>query len=163
MTETRPFLTSGRAHDICERAVAAASDMGAPICVAVVDDGGHLLALRRMDGAGAASPDIVTGKARTAATFGMPTKVLDDLCTQRPGFLSARAMTIEGGVPIELGGRVVGGVAVGGLSPDRDAELAAAAAATTAGVGVGASSPDRAGNVELTNPDGSKFGAPQAD
>lgn len=145
MTETRPFLTSGRAHDICERAVAAATDMGAPICVAVVDDGGHLLALRRMDGAGAASPDIVTGKARTAATFGIPTKVLDDLCTQRPGFLSSRATTIEGGVPIELGGRVVGAVAVGGLSPDRDAELATAA--TSGDVRVGASSPDRADNV----------------
>lgn len=127
MTQTRPFLPSNHAHEICERAVAAATDVDAAICVAVVDDGGHLLALRRMDGAGSASPEVVTGKARTAATFGMATKVLDDLCTARPGFLTCGATLIEGGVPIELGRRVVGAVAVGGLSPERDAELATAA------------------------------------
>ncbi len=131
MTETRPFLSFARAATICGNAVAAATKIGAPIAVAVVDEGGHLLAFSRMDGAGAASPDVVTGKARTAATFGIPTKVLDDLCGQRPGFLSSGATTIEGGVPIEIEGRVVGAVGVGGLTPEQDAELAMAAALET--------------------------------
>lgn len=126
MTETRSFLSFARATMICGNAVAAATKIGAPIAVAVVDDGGHLLAFSRMDGAGAASAEVVVvaGKARTAATFGVPTKVLDDLCGQRPGFLSSGATTIEGGVPIEIEGRVVGAVGVGGLSPDQDADLA---------------------------------------
>lgn len=134
MTETRPFLSFDRAHSICERAIRIAVEMGAPIAVAVVDDGGHLLAFARMDGAGAAAPDVVTGKARTAANFGLPTKFLDDLCTQRPGFVSSGATTIEGGVPIEIDGRVVGAVAIGGLSPDRDAQLAAKALETEVSV-----------------------------
>lgn len=129
MTNQRPFLSFERANAICQHAITAASNIGAAIAVAVVDDGGHLLAFGRMDGAGAASPEVVTGKARTAATFGMPTKVLDDLCRQRPGFISSGATAIEGGIPIEIDGRVVGAVGVGGLSPDKDVELAMGALA----------------------------------
>ncbi len=127
MPNSRPFLSYDQATDICKRAVQAAGEIEAPIAVAVVDDGGHLLIFNRMDGVGAAAPDVVIGKARTAATFGIPTKALDDLCGQRPGFLSSGATTIEGGVPIEIEGRVVGAIAVGGLSPDLDAQIASKA------------------------------------
>ena len=75
------------------------------VVIAVVDDGGHLIYLQRMDGTQTGSIDVAIGKARTAMAFKRPTKVFDELAKTRPSIvtLGADAVLLEGGVPIKVG------------------------------------------------------------
>jgi len=96
------------------------------VAIAAVDDGGHPLALIRLDGAAPASAYIAQEKARTAALGRRESKVYEDMINGgRPAFLSAPlAGTLEGGVPVIVGGHVVGAVGVSGVKSDQDAQIA---------------------------------------
>nr|WP_284507485.1 heme-binding protein [Caballeronia sp. AZ7_KS35] len=98
------------------------------VTIAIVDDGGHLLHLHRLDGAGASTAEMATGKARTAVLGRRETKVYEDTIKQgRTAFLSApMTAMLEGGVPIFVGTDIVGAVGVSGVKSDQDAQIAKA-------------------------------------
>ncbi|NBF06537.1 hypothetical protein GV819_30130 [Pseudomonas sp. Fl5BN2] len=100
------------------------------VSIAVVDDGGHPLALERLDGCAPISAYIATEKARTAALGRRESKAYEDMVNGgRSAFLSAPLLTsLEGGVPIRVGGQVVGAVGVSGVKSGEDAQVALAAA-----------------------------------
>lgn len=100
------------------------------VTIAVVDDGGHPLALERLDGAAAISAYIATEKARTAALGRRESKGYEDMVNGgRHAFLSAPLLTsLEGGVPIIVQGQVIGAVGVSGVKAEQDAQIAKAGA-----------------------------------
>lgn len=103
------------------------------VSIAVCDDGGHLLGLRRLDGAAAISAYICTEKARTSALGRRESKVYEDVINGgRTSFLSAPVLQgmLEGGVPILVDGQCVGAVGVSGVKSEQDAEIARAGIAT---------------------------------
>ena len=114
------------------RKIAAAAEAEAlknkwNVVIAVVDDGGHLLYLQRMDGTQTGSIDVAIGKARTAMAFKRPTKVFDELAKTRPAILTLGDVTLlEGGVPIKAGDQFVGAVGVSGVTSVQDAQIAEA-------------------------------------
>jgi uncharacterized protein GlcG (DUF336 family) len=104
--------------------------------VAVVDDGGNLIALERLDGTFAAGANISIGKARTAVLFKKPTKFFEDVIKNgRTAMVTVENFTpLQGGIPILVDGQVVGGVGVSGAaSAQQDEELAIAGAASIGG------------------------------
>jgi glc operon protein GlcG len=101
--------------------------------IAIVDDGGHLVALERLDGTFPAASAVSTEKARTAAVFRMPTENLEKaIQSGRNALLGVAVMTpLQGGVPIRSEGRVIGAVGVSGAaSATQDTEIANAVAAS---------------------------------
>jgi uncharacterized protein GlcG (DUF336 family)/mannose-6-phosphate isomerase-like protein (cupin superfamily) len=99
--------------------------------IAVVDDGGNLIALERLDGTFAAGANISIGKARTSALFKRPTKFFEDVIKNgRTAMVAVNDFTpLQGGVPIVVDGEVIGAVGVSGAaSAAQDEELANAAA-----------------------------------
>lgn len=99
------------------------------VTIAVVDDGGHLLWLQRLDGAAPISSHIAPGKARTAAVGRRESKVYEDMINQgRSAFLSAPTLEgmLEGGVPILVQGQCVGAVGVSGVKSSEDVQVAKA-------------------------------------
>lgn len=99
--------------------------------IAVVDDGGNLVALERLDGTFSAGANISIGKARTAAMFKKPTKFFEDIIKNgRTAMVALPDFTpLQGGVPIMIDGQLVGGVGVSGaMSAMQDEELAVAGA-----------------------------------
>ncbi|MGF6781402.1 GlcG/HbpS family heme-binding protein [Paraburkholderia sp. GAS334] len=103
-----------------------------PVTIAVVDDGGHLLGLSRLDGASPASASIATEKARTSAIGRRESKAFEDMINGgRFAFLSTPLLaTLEGGLPIMFDGQCVGAVGVSGVKSDQDAQIAAAGVST---------------------------------
>mmetsp|Transcript_8325 Transcript_8325/g.25002 ORF Transcript_8325/g.25002 Transcript_8325/m.25002 type:complete len:164 (+) Transcript_8325:255-746(+) len=126
----RPVLTHYATKQIVEAAEAAARKNDWPVTVAVCDEGGVPLALARLDGAMAASAELATQKARTAALFKKPTDGLESAANGQRGALVSSGFTVlGGGVPIMVDGFCVGAVGVSGVLPDQDAEVAAAGVA----------------------------------
>jgi len=138
-----PLVTRGRAQlnlAGAERIIAAAkrkaAAVGVKVNIAVVDDGGHLLAFARMDGARPASAYTAQTKAVTAATFRQETGTLPpkgepdlllNLSLQNAAAASGgKLTTLKGGVPVMIDGQVVGAVGVGGGSGEQDVEVARA-------------------------------------
>ncbi len=110
----------------------ARKDPTAGGAIAVVDDGGNLLAFQRLDGTFAAAANISIGKARTAAIFRRPTKAFEDIVAQgRTAMVTLTDFTpLQGGEPITVDGRVIGAIGVSGAaSAARDTEVAQAGAA----------------------------------
>ncbi|MFJ3053081.1 heme-binding protein [Pseudomonas nitroreducens] len=101
------------------------------VSIVVVDDGGHPLALERLDGCAPASAYIATEKARSAALGRRETKGYEDMVNNgRVAFLSAPLITsLEGGVPVVLDGQVIGAVGVSGVKAGEDAQVASAGVA----------------------------------
>jgi glc operon protein GlcG len=125
-------LTLDGAREVIAAALAQAKKSNATGVVAVVDDGGNLMALERLDGTFPAGANISIGKARTAALFKKPTKVFEDLINNSRTAMVALAdfTPLQGGVPILVDGQVVGAVGVSGAaSAQQDEELASAGAA----------------------------------
>ncbi len=125
-------LTIEGAKKVIAGAVAEAKKKNAPGgVIAVVDDGGTLMALERMDNTFAAGANISIGKARTAALFKKPTKVFEDIVNKgRTTMVALNDFTpLQGGIPIEWEGKIVGAVGVSGAaSAQQDEELAIAGA-----------------------------------
>lgn len=97
------------------------------VTIAVVNDGGHLLHLDRMDGAGNHTPEIATLKARSSALFRTPTKALEDVVKDRPATLAFPGrLPVQGGLPILFEGECVGGIGVSGVKSHEDEQIAQA-------------------------------------
>jgi glc operon protein GlcG len=124
------------AKRVIAAAQAEAKKNNATGVVAVVDDGGNLIALERLDGTFAAGANISIGKARTAVLFKKPTKFFEDVIKNgRTAMVTVENFTpLQGGIPILVDGQVVGGVGVSGASSaQQDEELAIAGAASVGG------------------------------
>ena len=138
-------LTLGEARRIADAGVAEARRHQAGGAIAVVDDGGHLLYLERLEGTFPAASAVATHKARTAATFRKPTRDFENAVRSgRTALVAVSEMTpLQGGVPIEIDGQVVGAVGVSGaMSAQQDDEVAqVAVAALDRGPAVGAAPP----------------------
>jgi glc operon protein GlcG len=101
------------------------------VSIAIVDSGGNLLMLHRLDNAQLSSVRIAEAKARTSVEFRRPTKALEDAVAS--GGAGLRVLTFgacvaEGGVPIMAGGKIVGAIGVSGVASHQDAQVAAAGA-----------------------------------
>jgi glc operon protein GlcG len=132
----RKTLTLDGAHKAVTAIVAEAGKRGTTGAIAVVDDGGNLMAVERIDGTFAAGGLISIGKARTAALFKKPTSFFEDLINKgRTAMTTVNDFTpLRGGVPITVEGTIIGAVGVSGAaSAAEDEELAVlGAAAVTA-------------------------------
>src|ERR687896_68654 len=127
-----PALTYAGARMAAEAAGAEAARRGVAPVISAVDAGGALMFLVRPDLAQVASVEVTTDKARTAAIYRRPSKDFEDQASNgRPSALHlARAVPLQGGIPIEVDGHVIGAVGVSGAtSADEDNELATIAAA----------------------------------
>jgi glc operon protein GlcG len=130
---TRPALTLQGAKQVIAAAAVEAKKNHASGVIAVVDDGGHLIALERLDNTFPAGATISIGKARTAALFRKPTKFFEDVIkngrTAMTALPSELFTPLQGGIPLMVDGQVVGGVGVSGASSaQQDEEFAIAGA-----------------------------------
>jgi uncharacterized protein GlcG (DUF336 family) len=126
-------LTTKEAHDVIARAHAKASDLGIRVTVAVVDEGGFLIALSRMDGAPPLSPQVAEAKAVGAAMLHRDGGSLAELARDRPGFFSVADRLVRvpivpglGSVLLRREAKVLGAVGVSGGRPEQDLECAEA-------------------------------------
>jgi uncharacterized protein GlcG (DUF336 family) len=126
-----PDITLDQAQAVIAAALAESTAIGTLMNVAVVDAGGNLTAFARQDGAWLGSIDIAVRKARTARYFDMETGALGEL--SQPGgplfnieISNGGLITFPGGIPLRIGGEVVGAVGVSGSTVENDRRVAAA-------------------------------------
>ena len=130
--KSKPYLEAADVKAIAAAAEAEATKQGWAVTVAIVDDGGHLLHLHRLDGAAPVSAHIAPTKAHSAALGRRDTKGYEDMINQgRYAFLSAPTVEglLEGGVPIMKDGQCIGAVGVSGVKAPEDAQVARAGVA----------------------------------
>lgn len=121
-------LTCAGASSIVAAAVEAAAHMGKPQCIAVVDDGGNLLAFSRMDGAKILSIESAIRKATTAASSRAPTGgIQGELEFRLAHATSGQLVNLKGGLPIIVDGITIGGIGVGSQTGEEDLEVAKSA------------------------------------
>ena len=118
-------------NEVSQMLIAARNEAqanGWAVAIAIVDDGGHLLAFERLDDASAISSYISIEKARTSALGKRESKGYEDMVNGgRTAFLSAPLLTsLEGGVPVIVDGQVIGAVGVSGVKAEQDAQVAKA-------------------------------------
>jgi glc operon protein GlcG len=124
---TKPCLTSADVSKMMAACLAEAEKNKWNVAVAILDDGGHLLAFQRMDGTGPISAEVAVGKARTSALTKRPSKFFEDRVKERPAFASFPAgMLIQGGVPIMHQNDCVGAIGVSGVASHEDEQVAQA-------------------------------------
>ena len=126
---TKPFLSLSDVKRIAAASEAEAIKNQWAVTIAIVDDGGHLLWLQRLDGAAPVSAHIAPAKARTAALGRRESKAYEDMINQgRTSFLSAPAIEglLEGGVPVMIDGQCAGAVGVSGVKSSEDVQIAKA-------------------------------------
>ena len=121
-------ITAAGVKAIAAAAEAEASDNGWSVSIAIVDPGGHLLHMHRMQGAGANTAATAVAKARTAAVSGRETKVIEAMVNDgRNAILNLPGvLPLEGGVPMAVDGSHLGAVGVSGVASDLDAQIAKA-------------------------------------
>jgi glc operon protein GlcG len=123
----RPMLTLEDCKKISAAAEAEARRNNWNVCIAILDDGGHLLHLARMDGATPANARIAVEKGRTAAETRRSTANWQERVAKRTELLRMPGVTpVQGGVPIVVDGTCVGGVGVSGVQSHEDEQIAAA-------------------------------------
>ncbi len=125
-------LSLSDAKTVAAAAAAEARKNNAGGSIAVVDDGGHLVVLERLDNTFPAAANISIAKARSAAVFRRPTSVFEDAISKGRTSLVANEelLPLQGGVPITVNGQVIGAVGVAGAaSAQQDEDIAKVAAA----------------------------------
>ena len=131
----KKVLTLEAAEKVAAAAEAEAKRRNATVVIAVVDDGGFPVLIKRLNDTQVASVDVGIGKARTAAIFRRPSKVFEDQV--RNGRVAAIALPgstpLQGGLPIMYDGKIIGAIGVSGNTPQEDEEIAMAGAAAIAG------------------------------
>ena len=129
----KQVLTLEVAKKIADAAEADAVKKGVTVVIAIVDDGGHLILLERLDDTQVASVDVGIGKARTAAIYRRPSKVFEDQIKEgRVAALAlAGATPLQGGIPIIVDGKVIGAIGVSGNTPQVDESIAIVGASIT--------------------------------
>jgi len=127
-------LTLDAAKKIAAAAEAEAAKNKWNVVIAILDDGGHLIYLQRMDETQIGSVQIAQDKGRTAVIMKRPTKALEDavasgrnVVLRLPGVLP-----VEGGLPLMVDGKVIGGIGVSGVTSQQDGQIAAAGVAALA-------------------------------
>lgn len=134
----KPALTREGANRVLDAALSEARKRNAGGAIAVVDDGGNLIAFQRIDGTFAAGAEVSIGKARTAALFKKPTRAFEESINKgRTALVGVNALTpLQGGIPIERDGAVIGAIGVSGAhTQGEDEEIALAGAAAVASPG----------------------------
>jgi glc operon protein GlcG len=129
MMQSKQMLTLDDIKKIAAAAETSAKANNWAVTIAIVDDGGHLLWMQRLDGAAPISASIAPAKAKTAALGRRETKVYEDMINNgRFSFITAPALEgmLEGGVPILVHGQCVGAVGVSGVKSTEDAQIASA-------------------------------------
>jgi glc operon protein GlcG len=128
---TKTTLGLELAKKIAARAEAEATAKKWTVVVALVDDGGNLVYLSRMDGTQLGSIEVAQAKAKTALKFKRPTKAFEDaVAGGRNAILSLPdALLVEGGVPLVVNGATIGAIGISGMKSAEDGEIAAAALA----------------------------------
>jgi glc operon protein GlcG len=128
---SKPVLTLEAARRVGAAAYAEAVKRNATVVIAVVDDGGHVVFLERLNDTQVASVDVGIGKARTAAIFRRPSKVFEDQIREGrvASLVLPGATPLQGGIPLEVNGRVIGAIGVSGNTPQEDEDIAKAGAA----------------------------------
>lgn len=134
VAERRGITIAGARAAVAAAAEAARASSGTA-AIAVVDEGGNVVALERLDGTFAAGGPISIGKARTAALFRKPTRFFEQLINdKRTAMVTVEGFTpLIGGVPIEVGGQIVGAIGVSGAASADDDERVALAGAAAVG------------------------------
>ncbi|MGH8769995.1 MAG: GlcG/HbpS family heme-binding protein [Burkholderiales bacterium] len=126
----KKVLTLDVAKKITMAAEAEAIRRNATVVIVVVDDGGHVLVLHRLDDTQVASVEVGIGKARTAAIFRRPSAVFEEQI--KSGRVAALALPgatpLQGGIPITYQGKVIGAIGVSGNTPQEDEDIAKAGA-----------------------------------
>jgi glc operon protein GlcG len=135
---TKKTLTLAAAQKIGDAAVKLALAKNATGSIAIVDDGGHLMFLVRIDGTFPSASEVATGKATTAAMFRKGTKAFEESIVKngRTSMIAVATVTrftpLEGGVPIIIDGQVIGAIGISGThSADEDEEIAQLAISST--------------------------------
>lgn len=128
--KSKPVLSQVEVSQILAAARTEALNNQWGVTIVIVDDGGHPLALERLDGCAPISAYIATEKARTSALGRRESKAYEDVVNGgRTAFLSAPLLTsLEGGVPIIVDGQVIGAIGVSGVKSAQDAQVAKAGA-----------------------------------
>jgi uncharacterized protein GlcG (DUF336 family) len=123
----RKTLTLEAARAIAAGAEAEALKGGWKVVIAIVDDGGHLVHMLRLDGTQTSSIDTAIGKARAAMGFRRPTRILEEMVNDgRTAFVTLDVVALQGGVPIDIGGELIGAVGVSGVKASDDEIIATA-------------------------------------
>ena len=136
MADTAPSmkLTLEGAQKLLNTAIAKAKEMKVPQCICIVDSGGHLLTMGRMDGAFALSIETALRKAQTAAAYGKPTgDIAAGLDLKLAIATEGKRINLLGGLPVIVDGQVAGAIGVGSGTGEQDREVAAAALGAIAG------------------------------
>jgi len=125
-------LSLDAAKTLIDFAILKANELGVGGAIAVVDDGGHLICLERIDGTMVAAPAIAIGKAATAVGFKRPGAILEQTVSiDRPAMQTLNSVTtspfvpLKGSYPIEIKGEIVGAIAVAGAGNGENDEIIA--------------------------------------
>jgi len=121
--KTKPCLTAADVKAMLAAAEAEAAKNKWPLAIAIVDDGGHLLAALRLDGATVFNMELALGKARTAAQTARPSRFWAERLTGGGGgmlTLAVPVMPAPGGLPVMVMGECVGGIAASGAKGEED-------------------------------------------
>lgn len=135
MMKMKSILGADEVASIGAAAEAEARAQGWNVTIAVVDDGGHLLWLKRQDGAAAISAFVAAAKAKSAALGRRPSGDYEDMINKgRTAFLSVPEVAglLEGGMPVMVDGHCIGAIGVSGVKPAQDLQVAMAGLAALA-------------------------------
>jgi glc operon protein GlcG len=126
--QTQPFLSLENAKQIADACEERAISDNWNVVIAILDGGGHLVYLRKMDGTQIGSVEVAQAKAKSAVYFKRPTKVFEDLVNAgNTRILSLpNAVALEGGIPIFKDGVCIGAIGVSGVTSEQDAIIAEA-------------------------------------
>ena len=128
-----PAITLEQAKNVMAGAEAEAQNNNWPVVIAIVDTGGNLVMMQRLDNAQFGSVEVARQKAWTAAAFRRPTKVFQDAIAGGGANLRLLrlegASPLEGGIPLVVNGQIVGAIGVSGVTSEQDAQIAQAGAA----------------------------------
>jgi glc operon protein GlcG len=125
-----PAITLKQAKDVVSAAEAEAQKNNWPVVIAIVDTGGNLTMLQRLDNAQFGSVEVARQKAWSAAAFRRPTKVFQDAIASGGANLRLLslpgAIPLEGGLPLVVNGQIIGAIGVSGVMSEQDAQIAQA-------------------------------------
>lgn len=128
-----------KAKRILEAAEAEAKNLGRGFSIVVLDAGGHVVALHRMEGAHFLTPQIAQGKAYGCAAFGRSGPELAQMGERNPSFVGAlveitggKFVAAQGACPIKIDGKLIGAVGASGATPEQDQQVAEAGAKAVA-------------------------------
>jgi uncharacterized protein GlcG (DUF336 family) len=132
----KPAISLSVARQVAAAAEKHARENKWNVCIAIVDDGGHLVYFQRMDGVQTGSVLVSQRKAQTAIGFKRPTKVFEEGVAGGRNALIALpgAVPLEGGVPLVADGQMIGAIGISGVTAQQDGMIAQAGADALAGI-----------------------------